>query len=76
MISLDHKIRSGYRVVGTVSQNQYVWYSPDLDSAKRLAESIARDSNREVEICLYIGSIRPEIPVIWTEATKEKENAG
>lgn len=66
----DYAIRGGYRIFAkeTGSGRPWCWYSPDLDLAKRLAGTIARELKQTVEICKYVGRVKPaETPVEWIE---------
>ncbi len=56
----DYKIRNGYRVVAkdTSSGRPWMWYAPDLESAKMLAQTLAEETGQEVDISKYVGSVR------------------
>lgn len=73
----DHRIHSGYRVIGNNTSNGAIsiWHFPDLQQAKLFAESLIEDTERTVEIYKYVGSyrvIRKIQPTEYVEATDLK----
>lgn len=49
---------------------EHVWYAPTLDEANKFAQSIADQTQSEVDVCKLIGSWRPKpLPVEFVSAT-------
>lgn len=64
LMSSEHKIRGGFRVVGpnTNDGEIHIWYFPDFDRAKSFATHIASEVDAEYDIFEYKGSVRQEKP--------------
>ncbi len=72
----DCKIRSGFRVIGpnTADGKESTWYMPTIGEANSFAEQLAKTTDKEVDVCKYLGSFRKAKPPIeFVPATDIKE---
>ncbi len=76
-MSIDHKIRTGYRVIGpnTSTGELNDWYFPTEKEANRFAARLSQSTNEEVDVCKYLGSYRRVIPTEYIKATDTNEEA-
>jgi hypothetical protein len=66
LMSSEHKIRGGFRVIGPNTNNGQItqWYFDTFDKAVEFAGSIAAKVDVEYDIFEYKGSVRQEKPKI------------
>lgn len=53
-------IGDGYRIIAndTSSRRPWMWYAPDLESAKLLAKTLCEQIDQDVTICKLVGVMR------------------
>ena len=70
----DHKIRSGYRVVGESSLGHVeYWCFPTQEDADNFAKYLCEQTGKEVDVLKYTGSWRRSRPPVEFVPSTEKQ---